>query len=251
MTERIPFYDDLLEAFAEPGCAICRLLAQNADKFVDSILYESVNDPPTREKFNDALGYCTSHAQLMLRAGAALGVTIMLDNILKILLRTLEANPVEKLSKSHTRHLLRNLKADIGHPATAQLANQLTAQTDCPVCVDEATNLKHYGRTLLQHTELDNTIYQAYEQSDGLCLDHFRAVVSQALPGPGLTAVVTAQKAIWLRLHVQAETFIRKNDHRFRGKEPFGPEKDVWLRTLTAVSGAPIKNYVNPKSLTQ
>ena len=72
MAERIPYYHDLLAAFSEPGCAVCRLLAVSADKLVDSILYEGVNDPPTREKLNAARGYCLPHAELLVRAGAAL-----------------------------------------------------------------------------------------------------------------------------------------------------------------------------------
>jgi len=250
MSERIPFYDDLLEAFGQPGCAICRRLALSADKMVDSILYESVNDPPTREQFNASLGYCLPHSQLMIRAGAALGVTIMVDNVLKILLRTLEANPVEKLSSSKRKQILRSLNVDTSDTAVRQLAHDFTPQAECPICLNEAEIFVHYGRTLLKHIAPDNAMHNAYAQSDGLCLSHFRRVLSLALPGTALNALVQAQQTVWLRLHEQSQEFIRKNDHRFRGQEPFGTEKDVWLRALTAVVGAPIQTYIKPKSLT-
>ena len=250
MSERIPFYDDLLKAFAEPGCAICRQLAAGADKMIDSILYESVNDPPTRELFNASLGYCLTHSQLMMRAGAALGVTIMLDNVLKILLRTLEANPVENLSPSKRKQLLRSLNVNTTEVAVLDLADTLNPKSKCPVCVHEAELFGHYGRTLLAHIAPGNALHHAYAQSDGLCLAHFRAVLATAQPGAALNALVKAQQTIWQRLHEQSQEFIRKNDHRFRGQEPFGPEKDVWLRALTAVAGAPIQTYINPKSLT-
>lgn len=250
MTNRIPYYDDLQEAFAEPGCALCRLLAVSADKLVDSILYEGVTDPPIRETFNAARGYCLSHAQLLVRAGAALGVTIMMDGVLKVLLRALEVNPVDQPAASKTRHLLRSLGGNARHTTVQELVAALSAQSNCPICHNEAQMLAHYGRTLLQHLAPDNALFNVYCQSHGLCLPHFREMVSLALPGPALTALVAAQQTIWLRLHHQSEEFIRKNDHRFRG-EPFGVEKDVWLRTLTAVSGAPIQQYIRPKGLNQ
>ena len=249
MAERIPYYHDLLEAFSEPGCALCRLLAVSADKLVDSILYEGVNDPPTREKLNAARGYCTSHAELLIRAGAALGVTIMMDGILKVLLRTVAANPVDQPGASRTRGLMRRVNSNISHPGQ-KLVTDLSPQAECPICINEAEMLGHYGQTLRQYLAPDNELVQTYTHSDGLCLAHFRYVLGAGLPGPALTALITAQQAIWQRLHEQSEEFIRKNDHRFRG-EPFGVEEDVWRRSLAAISGAPLRNYVKSKGLTQ
>jgi hypothetical protein len=250
MATRIPYYHDLLEAFAEPGCAVCRLLAVSADKLVDSILYEGVNDVPTREQLNAARGYCQPHAQLLIRAGGALGVTIMMDGILKMLLRTLAANPVEQAGTSSVRGLLRRANVNVSHTAVQKLIVELSPQAACPVCVNEAEMLGHYGRTLHQHLAPDNELCAAYAASDGLCLNHFRQVLANGLPGPALTALVAAQQTVWQRLHEQSAEFIRKNDHRFRG-EPFGVEEDVWMRSLAAVSGAPIRSYVKSKGLTQ
>ncbi|MCL4266359.1 MAG: hypothetical protein KJ069_24350 [Anaerolineae bacterium] len=250
MASRIPYYHDLLEAFAEPGCALCRLLAVSADKLVDSILYEGVNDVPTREQLNAARGYCQPHAQLLIRAGSALGATIMMDGVLKVLLRALAANPVEQVGASRARSLLRRANVNVSHTAVQKLVAELSPQAECPVCVNEAEMLGHYGRTLHQHLAPDNELFTTYAGSDGLCLAHFRAVLMTGLPGPALAALVMAQQTVWQRLHEQSEEFIRKNDHRFRG-EPFGVEEDVWQRSLTAVSGAPIRSYVKPRGLTQ
>lgn len=243
MTQRIPYYDDLLEAFARPGCAVCRLLAESADKLVDAILYEGVNDIPTRQSLNEARGYCGPHAELMVRSGSALGVTIMMDGVLKMLLRILDANPVDQLGESKTRSLLRSFNS---HTAVQKLSAELAPQTDCPICQNEAELFPHYAHTLLKHLRPENPLYPAYGQSDGLCLLHFREIVGLGQPGVGLTALVAVQRTIWQRLHEEAEEFIRKNDHRFRG-EPFGVEKDVGLRSLTAVSGTPIRQYIKAK----
>jgi hypothetical protein len=57
MTKSSGFYD-LRQAFGEPGCALCRLLAQAADGYIDSLLWELVNDPALRLELNQTRGYC-------------------------------------------------------------------------------------------------------------------------------------------------------------------------------------------------
>ena len=41
-------YYNLRDAFAEEGCPICRLCSQAVDRYLDHLLYESVNDPGVR-----------------------------------------------------------------------------------------------------------------------------------------------------------------------------------------------------------
>ena len=86
-TQSTPFLNELREAFHGPGCAFCRSLDKHADKFVDSILWEMVNDPGTRIELNQARGYCNQHAWLLVRGGAALGTAILMNDVVKTLLK--------------------------------------------------------------------------------------------------------------------------------------------------------------------
>ena len=74
-------YFDVKEALSNSGCPVCRLETQTADAAIDSLLWESVNDVPTRHQLNAARGYCRTHAEKMVRNGAAFGVSILMGSV--------------------------------------------------------------------------------------------------------------------------------------------------------------------------
>ena len=236
MTTRIPYLDEMLAAMAQPGCAFCRLLDDTADRLVEAILFESVNDVKVREELNAARGLCRRHAALLVRNGGALGSATMMQGVIKVLLRELDASGIAEEEPSRLRNLLRAGGVGGAHPAAARLAETLAPQTACPVCAHETTFAAHYVETLLRQATPGSPLATAYAASDGLCLPHFRAVVGGALPGPALATIVAAQRAIWERLNGELEEFLRKSDYRFRG-EKFGAERDSWQRAISAVSG--------------
>ena len=49
---------DLLDAFSQPGCAVCGLLAAQADRLVQSVLYERWQDQPTHDAIRARRGSC-------------------------------------------------------------------------------------------------------------------------------------------------------------------------------------------------
>ncbi len=235
MTTQIPYLHEMLAALAQPGCAFCRLLDETADRLVDAILFESVNDVGVREELNAARGFCRRHAALLVRTGGALGTATMMQGVIKVLLRALDDSGIEAGSPSRLRALLR-AGGNGPHPAAARLAGGLAPQAPCPVCTHEATFTEHYIDTLLEQTAPGSPLAAAYAASDGLCLPHFRAVVARGQPGPALTALVAAQRVHWQRLDGELEEFLRKNDYRFQ-HEKFGAERDAWQRAISAVSG--------------
>ena len=91
MTQRTPYLDEIVTALAQPGCAFCRLLDDIADRLIDAILFESVNDVKVREELNAARGLCRRHAPLLVRTGSALGTATMMQGVLKVLLRQLDS----------------------------------------------------------------------------------------------------------------------------------------------------------------
>jgi len=235
--DTLPYYQNLQDAFGQPGCAFCRLFADAANLYIDSLLWEMVNYPDLREELNRARGYCHQHGWMLVRGGAALGIAILMQDVIKTALAALDSNPVKDTPESALRQLLNNLDRR-PNPAAQKLASHLSPQTPCPVCVYLKDIQKHYFDTLLKHLAGSNSLVESYSNSDGLCLPHFRQALTQALAKTNVSALVKAQQSAWQRLHTQLDEFIRKNDYRFR-HEPLGDEKDVWLRALEAVSGAP------------
>ena len=231
MTTRIPYLDELLAALAQPGCAFCRLLDAHADRLIDAILFEMVNDVKMRDELNAARGLCRRHAPLMVRTGSALGAATMMQGVIKVLLR--QAAGGEATPGSRLRALLRGVEDG---PAAESLSAALAPTAPCPVCAYETTYTAHYAQTLLRQAMPGSAVVAAYEASDGWCLPHFRDVLAQAAPGPAPAWLPAAQSAIWGRLNDELEEFLRKSDYRFQ-KEPFGAERDSWQRAISAVSG--------------
>lgn len=245
----LAYSHELREALGQPGCVLCRVLADVANRYLDSVLWGFVNDPRVREELNKARGYCPQHGWLLVRHGAALGAAILMEDVIQTALKVLDAEVVEPPS----RFSLREFSQRMGGPASKQavrLAESLSPQTPCPMCVKVNDSEKYYIKALLEHMTGSESLAAAYQASDGLCLPHFRLVISRAGGGATLAALIESQKVIWQRLQAGLAEFIRKNDYRFQ-HEPFGPERDSWLRAIEAISGAPPRASGSSKGLTE
>ena len=79
----------LSELLAKPGCPICRGRADAERRFLDSWLYERVQDVRTRRELDETRGLCDDHIHGLLaadraRAGGGLGTSILYDAMLRI-----------------------------------------------------------------------------------------------------------------------------------------------------------------------
>ena len=75
----VPCFSDLRDAYAQPGCAFCRLLARTANRYLNIVLWEMVLDPELRSELNEARGYGSEQGWLLVRTGSALGVAILMQ----------------------------------------------------------------------------------------------------------------------------------------------------------------------------
>ncbi|HSR31078.1 MAG TPA: DUF6062 family protein [Anaerolineae bacterium] len=248
--DAVPHYHEIRDALAQPGCPFCRLQAVSADRFIDAVLWEQVNDPGTRAELNQARGYCQQHAWLLVRPGAALGVAILTRDVIKTLLDALDSTPVEKASRSVFHSLRRGIDDGRVSRATAELTANLHPQTACPLCLHVQDLELAYSHTLLAHLDGPGSLAEAYHASDGLCLPHFRQTLARVPSSAEADLLVAAQRSVWQRLENELVEFIRKNDHRFRD-ETFGPERDAWRRALESISGPPPRSESGRHGLTQ
>jgi hypothetical protein len=236
MSPTMSFYD-LRDALASPGCAICHLKARAVDHYLESLLWESVNDPGVRYSIRRARGFCNQHAWELARdKGASLGVAIIMRDVLQNVLKAMadaRFQPLPALSLRRTREAL-----DPEQPAaaTAELVARLAPQARCPACAQAETMEGIYLNTLLENLLGEDGLLTAYQASDGLCLPHFRQALTRVRDEAVFDALVNAQRAIWERLVGHLSEIIRKSDYRFRD-EPRGEESGAWLRAITAVAG--------------
>ena len=144
--EAVPYYPEIRDALGQPGCAFCRLLTVRADRYLDAVLWELVNDHAVRAELNEARGYCQQHGWLLVRKGAALGVAILMRDVVKTLLDVAAANPAESKPESVLKAVRRSLDRDRVSTATAPLVAQLSPQRPCPACQQPATKRNGHDR---------------------------------------------------------------------------------------------------------
>jgi len=230
------FYD-LRDALAQPGCAVCRLKANSVEQFLDTLLWERVNDSGTRRDIRQARGFCREHAWKLVRPGASLGVAIIMQDVLQNVLRLMANASFQALPSLSLQRLHGALASEQPTSATADLVARLAPQAMCPACKQAKTMERIYLDTLLDALLCEDGLLAAYESSDGLCLPHLCQALAQVRDRAVFEALLNAQRAIWERLAAYLGEFIRKNDYRFRD-EPLGEEGDAWLRAIAALAGS-------------
>lgn len=227
MTDNTRALHDLREALSQPGCPVCRLVERDTGRYLDNLLWENVNDPGMRREIRRALGFCREHSRMLVsRPGASLGLAIIARDVWAEIQHATEAVrlPAPKARQTRT-----------GDIATGLLA-RLNPQGECPACVYARAMEDLYLDVLLERLLGEDGLLAAYQASEGLCLPHFRQALARVRDGAVYAALVESQRAIGQRLMAELDEFIRKNDYRFRD-EPWGRERDAWLRALNALVG--------------
>ena len=215
---------DLERAFKKKGCALCHLEYKAVKHFLDSILYESVNDPEIRERTRAALGFCNRHAWQMRHIGGnALGTAFLqrtaLDEWQKQLDRVGAPNGKTRIEK---------------YREEVAAANQATAP--CLGCQQQAEIEKRHIETFLAAL-VEPDFRQLVRGSGGLCRVHFSAACLMGNDPHALGMLIEIQGEINRGLLGELDEFIRKSDYRFVA-EGFGAEGDSWIRAIECLSGA-------------
>lgn len=239
MRRHIAFYE-LRDAFARPGCPLCRLEMRVAERYLDFLLWERVNDPDLRQNLRQARGFCRTHAWMLVRPGASLGIAVMLHDVLQDVLQSLSSAVMQPAPETHgPLGRLRITRAPASLPAAVDIVAALGPQDEqiCPACAQWHVMEEVYLDVLLESLPEMGELREAYQSSDGLCLPHFRQAMQRVRTQRVLDALLHAQRAVWERLRDQLGEVIRKNDYRFHD-EPWGEEADAWLRVIEALVGA-------------
>jgi hypothetical protein len=137
------YLHNLRQAFSQPGCPLCQVLNDTAASYIDGLLYEMVNDVELRRELRRLLGFCREHAQLLIKPGASLGVSIISNDLLTHLLRLTQAG--QFTAPSSLAFWQRRAKGGEGAAAG------LTAPSPCPVCVHLQKIEIHYLADLVKH----------------------------------------------------------------------------------------------------
>lgn len=220
-------YHDLLEAFPQPGCALCRLIQRDMYRYIDSLLYEYIARGQIMPEIRAGLGLCPPHSQQLLQyKGRALGIAIIFDWV------------VDEVLKIDSR-TQPGAAAGFGRlfgKTSNTLADALRPQGPCLACAYLDGLEERYALAFVE-TLTDARFMQAFTQSDGLCLGHVRSVLQQARTPQQTETFMAVQRPKWESLRAELREFIRKYDINNAG-EVMGDEGDSWQRAIRDLMGA-------------
>lgn len=212
-------YSDLLEACARPGCPLCRVSLDFVRDYLDSTMYERVNDFGVRATLRDARGYCNTHAWMLTEGhGVALGTAIIQRDVLNTILEATDVAPLGRGARQYAQGILRRLRPT----------------AECPACAHRRMMEDIAIQTLLKYLD-DTRLVTALNETPGLCLPHFSRALELVEDYAQLLRLLRFQRKALERLYGELSELIRKHDYRFIG-EGFGQGSDSWLRATGIVS---------------
>ena len=220
-----PYYE-LIDAQAQAGCPICRLVYKTSDRYLDAILFEATLDPSVRDKLKHSHGFCAEHVAMMrAKPGRALGSALIYRDALRMLTEALDALPARVIS----------LRERVGLGRRQAPSAALEAEQPCPACGIAASAAADNIGLLLAHLD-DPDMQAAYVAGDGLCLPHLRQAIDATTDAATLRQLIEPQVTRNIAMLADLDEYIRKRDHRFRD-EKMGDEGDVWLRVMNVITG--------------
>jgi hypothetical protein len=218
--KHLPYFT-VLEAFQKAkGCAMCEMETASTRRYLDSILYESVNDQGVRANLIRSKGYCLRHATLLLGFKDGLGTAVLYQDQVRLFLDFLAA--LQGMSAKVLRKC-----------ASAGWARHET----CPACRLQIEGRQYHTDVLLEGLAQEE-MRAAMKAGPGLCVPHFLLTLERTRDSERQQFIIGVQEKRFKELLAELQEFCRKNDYRFRG-EGFGKEGDSWIRAARMMAGSP------------
>ncbi len=225
MSRTSTLYLNLRETLQTPGCPLCRMGSASGRRYLDALLFESVNDPDIRAKLATAFGFCGRHHREMLTfQGERLGVAIIERALLAEALGRMEGSGAAQAGRRRLWRRGGGETADEGGAAPAA----------CPACAEEAAAEDRLLPVLLKHLEGD--LDAALRQAGGLCWRHFWQALAATSDTNTKTALVRLHRQAWEELAGHLDEFIRKRDYRF-SHEAITPAEARAIENAIAILG--------------
>ncbi len=205
-------YYRLLTAFEKPGCPVCTVLLQDADRYLANVLYELALDPGIRRAFRARRGLCSEHSwQALQHRGMSLGIALLHQTALNEMLRIMAETPATVSAGDRPGLFQRLFKG--GSPST--LVDRLEAADPCVICRMVSEAEQRYLQ-VLGHYVAERRLAEAYRASDGLCLPHFRLALRAADSAPAREHLAALQQEAWARLKADLDGLIDKSNYQDR-----------------------------------
>lgn len=227
---------ELLDAFHEEGCPVCRLLLKWGRSYLDSLFYEYVNDVGIRCRLRESHGFCNPHAWMAVAIDhSQSGVAIIYEHLLNDQIGAFQ----RLLHSIRPRFWWGRLKAKWLRLDREPPLFALRSRTSpCPACERLDRFLEPDLTDTLLSCLSDPKFTDGFRASFGLCLPHLHNALVTGKDHPNLPVLVDLQLQKFRALRGELGEYIRKLDYRFMA-EPRGDEKTAWRRAIELFVGKP------------
>ncbi|MGH2562118.1 MAG: DUF6062 family protein [Thermomicrobiales bacterium] len=223
-------YFELLDAFAQEGCPVCRLSLAAVHRFLEGINYEGVNDTGVRARTRAAFGFCNRHSHQWLKLAHVLGTALIYKDVVADVTVSLRAL---RYQRSGLRGNLPRLAARRDEDGAVA---GLVPSGDCLACQRQTEETRVLVATLTDSLR-QRDFQVAYAESPGVCLPHLR----EALRAAPTAAVFETLRDHAVSRQEQLASHLgevaRKHDYRY-SDEPLGEEREAAVRVVAHVAGA-------------
>jgi hypothetical protein len=226
----------LIDACSGPGCPVCRCVLADSRQYLESLLYEQVNDPEIRSRLRASWGFCNWHAVMLREASnPAFGSAIIYEDMFRVVIRRLERLTGRRAGGGG--RFVRWLRAFLGRPQPPLLVDLYHRRPACPACRQAAASELRYIDVALRFVD-DPQFERAYRKSRGVCVPHALQALEFDRGGGAAQTLLSRTLSKWTELRKDLGEFVGKHDYRSR--EPFTEaEGTAHFRAVAALTGAP------------
>jgi hypothetical protein len=205
------------------------------ERYISSLLYESVNDIQVRERLRASMGFCREHARLAVEKnlGNALGFAIIYQDVINNTLKQL-GNDIVPPNTRRWSTLLKRIPEQVSE-TVQKVLYVLTPQKHCMVCQQRDRTLHVIISSLIENLH-DAEMINALQASDGLCIHHLKKTFESVSDLGTCDLLLSIHREKLESLRGELAEYIRKNDYRFKD-EGIGAEGDSWRRAIGKVIG--------------
>lgn len=208
--KHINFFE-LEKACEKPGCPLCRIVADRAERYIDNMLFEHVSDRVFRKAHRLAGGFCSYHSRNLESFRDGLAVAILGRDVLE-----------ERLDSFKTRKPWRR-------------------REPCPICVERDRIETEYLGFLAGaggESAEEQELRRIFGQSEGLCAPHYGKLLESWKKLPPWITEFHDRKFAALKQRI--DQFIELSAYGRQEEFRALPERDrlVWKELALALRGS-------------
>ena len=237
MNDKPQAYPAVLEALAQPDCAVCRLVDVAVRQRIDAFLYEQIVVLERRAEIRAARGFCSVHGTMLTGVGYMQGNAILQHDVLNDVLREISKVVPDVAHPDAHKRSFKHVAQGLLNRAGAVI-DAIKPRRPCVLCEYERDREAIYLRVLINHLhELE--FRAAFDASAGVCLPHFRVALGlNEIRSDNLPRFIEAETTILSRVKAELDEYLHKTNGSFGyERSEMGEEADAPLRALKLVSG--------------